>query len=182
MTVIIAIRSHPDMHPAAHVAAHMAAKDTEKLANDIGRIVAGIAPGLPDQTLNPSLGAALCESCMPSFFAAIQYRDPLQRQSTVARILNIAQRTGWGSADLIASGIETAWVKAAAAGRGPPYTRMRWEPQSNDPRLNGSMIHVDMNSMPDETNEADRRLVRIRPDARLNWAIGVMGTEEDELC
>lgn len=180
MAVIIAMRSQPDMHPAAHAAAAILAQDTKHHANTIGRIAAGIVPGPPEQPLNPTLGSSLCESCMPSFFAAVQYQDGDQRVSTVRRIFSIAQRTGWGSAELIAHGCETAWVKAAQAGRGPPYERQLRERQSDDPRKNGSWEHVDSNSAPDQTNEADRRFVTVKPTARLTWAIGIMGTEADE--
>jgi len=179
MARIITIRSHPYMPPAAHMAAGLAAYETAPLANEIGRIAAGIVPGSPDCPLNPSLGAALCESCMPSFFAAVQYQDPRQRQETITRIYSIAQRTGWGSIELIANGCETAWVKAAAVGRGPPYVRVTRPQYSDEPRLNGSWEHLDPRTMPDEKDEGDRRLVRMKANARLNWAIGIMGTEED---
>ena len=180
MAVIIAIRSHPHMHPAAHAAAAIAAHETCFFANEIGRIAAGIVPGSSGQPLNPTLGAALCESCMPSFFAAVQYQTPEQRHETVIRIFSIAQRTGWGSAELIANGCETAWVKAAAAGRGPPYTRVVRREKADDPRLDGSWERLDPNAVPDELDEADRRLVTTKPTARLNWAVGVMGMEDDE--
>ena len=180
MAVIIAIRSHPHMHPAAHAAAAIAAHETQFFANEIGRIAAGIVPGPPDQPLNPTLGASLCESCMPSFFAAVQYQNAEQRHHTVMRIYSVAQRTGWGSVELIANGCETAWVKAAAAGRGPPYTRVMRQEQSEDPRLNGSWERLDPNAIPDEKDEGDRRLVTKKPNARLNWAIGIMGMEDDE--
>ena len=179
MANIITIRSHPYMHPAAHAAAAIAAQETAFFANEIGRIVAGIVPGPPDQPLNPTLGATLCESCMPSFFAAIQYQNSDQRHATVMRMYNIAQRTGWGSIELIANGCETSWVKAAAAGRGPPYNRVVRPQQSSDPRLNGSWERLDPDGQPDDMDDNDRRLVRVKPNARLNWAIGVMGTEDD---
>lgn len=179
MAVIIAIRSHPHMPPASHMAAAVAAHETTFFANEIGRIAAGIVPGPADQPLNPSLGATLCESCMPSFFAAIQYTDARQRHETVARIFSIAKRTGWGSAELIANGCETAWVKAAAMGRGPPYQRIARPSHSDDPRLNGAWEKVDPNGMGEVKDERDRRLVKVSENARLNWAIGVMGVEDD---
>ena len=180
MAMIVTIRSHPHMHPAAHAAAAIAAQDTAHFANEIGRIAAGIVPGPDNQSLNPTLGSALCESCVPCFFAAVQYQNPHQRHATVTRIFNIAQRTGWGSAELIANGCETSWVKAAAAGRGPPYERLGRQGNSDDPRLNGSWERLDPNAMPDEKDEGDRRLVKMKANARLNWAIGIMGTEDDE--
>lgn len=183
MCEIIAIRSHPHMHPASHAAAAIAAKDTAFYAEQIGRIAAGIAPGPAAQPLNPTLGSALCESCMPSFFAAVQYQRPDQRHETVMRIFGIALRTGWGSAELIANGCETSWVKAAEAGRGPPYQRVVRPQHSNDPRLNGSWErlapNLDPNVKPEEMDDTDRRLVKVKANARLNWAIGIMGTEDD---
>jgi hypothetical protein len=182
MCEIIAIRSHPHMHPAAHAAAGLAAKDTAFYANEIGRIAAGIVPGPANEPLNPTLGSSLCESCMPSFFAAIQYQRPDQRHETVMRIYGIAVRTGWGSAELIGNGIETSWAKAAEMGRGPPYQRVEQPRYSDDPRLNRSWEKQagDPHVRPEEMEEHDRRLVTVRPNARLNWAIGVIGLEEDE--
>lgn len=179
MAVIIAIRSHPHMPPAAHMAAGIAAQETAGYAQEIGRIAAGIVPGPEDQPLNPGLGAALCESCMPAFFAAVQYQDLQQRHNTVMRIYSIAQRTGWGSAELIANGCETAWVKAAAAGRGAPYERVVRPRHSDDPRLNGSWERLDPNALPNEGDDGDRRLVKMKANARLNWGIGILGTEDD---
>ncbi|KAK6433713.1 hypothetical protein LTR95_010107 [Oleoguttula sp. CCFEE 5521] len=181
MAVIIAIRSHPHMHPAAHAAAAIAAPETAFFANEIGAITAGMNTSPANQPLNPTLGAALSESCMPSFFAAVQYMRPDQRHDTAMRIYGIALRTGWGSAELIANGCETAWVKAAEAipPRGPPYTRVLRPQSSDDPRLNGSWERVDPNSEPEAGDEGDRRFLKSKPNARLNWAVGVLGTEED---
>nr|POE54475.1 hypothetical protein CFP56_41413 [Quercus suber] len=178
MAVIIAIRSHPHMPPAAHVAAAVAKRETAPFADEIGRIVTGIVPGPADEALHPNLTAALCESCMPSFFAAVQYEDAERRRSTVLRLHAIARRTGWGSAELIANGCETAWVKGAARG-GPPYVRVVRQQSSDDPRLNGSWEHLNPTQMPKDGDQGDRRLVHRRTDARINWAIGVMGTEDD---
>ena len=180
MCEIIAIRSHPHMHPAAHAAAGLAAKDTAFYAEQIGRIAAGIVPGPANEPLNPTLGSSLCESCMPTFFAAIQYQRPDQRQFTVLRIYGIALRTGWGSAELIGKGIETSWVKAGEMGRGPPYQRVEQPRHSDDPRLNHSWeLRTDPNTKPEEMDDNDRRLVTVKANARLNWAIGVIGMEDD---
>lgn len=179
MCVIIAIRSHPHMHPAAHVAAALAAQETASYANAIGRIAAGIVPGPANQPLDPSLGSALRDSCMPSFFAAIQYQRPDERHETVMRIYGIALRTGWGSAELMANGCETSWVKAAEAGRGPPYHRVVKPRTSDDPRLNGKWEKLDMALDPDEEDLEDRRYIKRKLMSRLQWAIGIMGTEGD---
>jgi hypothetical protein len=182
MAEIIAIRSHPDMPPAAHVAAAVAAQLTHEHAQEIGRIAAGLYATAGDcsRPVNPTLGAALCESCMPSFFAAIQYVDPGQRAETAQQIFSISRRTGWGSGELIANGCETAWVKAAEAGRGPPYSRILRPEFSEDPRLNGSWERLDPDEEPpDDVDDADRRLIRTKPNARLFWGVGVMGREGD---
>ncbi|GAB7363673.1 hypothetical protein MBLNU230_g4243t1 [Neophaeotheca triangularis] len=183
MATIIVIRSHPHMPPAAHMAIGIAAQETAPHANEIGRIVAAIVPGPLDQPLNPVLGSALTETCMPSFFAAVQYQRPDQRHQTILRMYNISQQTGWGTAEVIASGCETSWVRAAEAGRGPPYQRMMRSlassQSSDDPRLNGRWEKLDPNSAPDEDDDGDRRLVRMKPISRVTWAIGIMGTEDD---
>lgn len=181
MTKIIALRSHPYLHPAAHVAAGMAAAETAHYANNIGRIAAGISPGPPDVPISPTLSSALVESCMPSFFAAIQYQQADQRRETVVRIFNIARRTGWATADLIASGCETAWVKAAETGRGQPYQRTVRDQlvNSTDSRITGSHEMLDMSAQPDETDQIDKRFVRQKASARLHWAIGIMGNEDE---
>lgn len=178
-TCIVAIRSHPFRHPAAHVAAAMAASETVQFANEIGRISAGISPGPPNMPLDPSFSAALAESCMPAFFAAIQYTAVEQRHATVSRIFSIARKTGWGTADLIANGCETAWVRAAEAGRGPPYERLlrAGALASADARLNGSYESLDPIHQLDE--DTDRRNVRVKATARLHWAIGLLGMESD---
>jgi hypothetical protein len=180
MCEIIAIRSHPHMHPAAHAAAGLAAKDTAYFAEQIGRVVAGIVPGPANEPLNPILGSSLCESGMPSFVAAIQYQRTDQRHFTIIRIYSIALRTGWGSAELIGKGIETSWVKAGEMGRGPPYRRVEMPRHSDDPRLNHSWkLRADPNTKPEEMDDSDRRLVTVKASARLNWAIGIIGMEDD---
>lgn len=176
MCTIVAIRSHPHMHPAAHAAAAIAAQQTVFFAEEIGRIAAGIVPGPASEPLNPTLGAALCESCLPSFFAAIQYQNAEQRHETVMRIYGIALRTGWGTMELIANGCETAWVRAGEAGRGPPYKRCVRPLKSDDIRLNGGWDRLVSGNVPQYMEENDRRLVPTDAGARLQWAIGyVMG-------
>lgn len=179
MCVIIAIRSHPHMHPASHAAAAIAARETATYANEIGRIAGGIVPGPAHEPLNPTLGSALCESCLPSFFAAVQYQRADQRHWTVMRIYGIALRTGWGSAELMAHGCETSWVKAGQAGRGPPYVRCKKPQRSDDVRLNGHWERLDSGITAEPIQENDRRLIPVDANARLQWAVGVMGVESD---
>ena len=175
MAQIIAIRSHPHMPPATHMAAGVAAGQTAELANKIGRIAAGIVPTPQNMPLNPSLGAALCEITMPLFFSGITYTDPNQRRWLVERIADIEARTGWASTGMIGHGCETAWERAGQAGRGPPWTRMRTRPGSDDPRANRREASLDEPS----TDLTDRRYVHVNPGTRLTWAMGLLAQEED---
>ncbi|KAF2725955.1 hypothetical protein K431DRAFT_280682 [Polychaeton citri CBS 116435] len=179
MAVIIAIRSHPHMPPAAHMAAAVAAHETTFFANEIGRIASCIQPPPPHEPLNPVLAAALNDSCMSSFFAAIQYQDPEQRRVTVERIVALSARTGWGSGEVIANGCETAWVKAAEAGRGPPYRRVIRRKFSDDPRLAGIKEEVDWKQPAREGDDYDRRHIASSAASRIVWAVGILGMEED---
>jgi len=181
--LIIAIRSHPHMHPAAHVAAFLSARETGFYANEIGRINAGIVTGPPEQPLNPTLGAALWDSCIPAFFAAIQYQTLPQRNATVRRIHDIGVRTGWGTAEIIANGCETAWVRAAEAGRGEPYVRIARVEFSDDPRLNGRMDGVEVlanaNGGGGVAEVSSAVVGGSKAGDRLMFAQGLLGTSED---
>jgi len=174
MCQIILTRSHPAMPPAAMMAAGVAAAQTAHFANEIGRIASGIIPTPANQPLNPSLGAALVEVTMPLFFAGVQYGDAAQRAWLVERILEVEVRTGWASAGLIARGCETAWVKAAHAGRGPPYQR-RMGRESSDERI--SRKGSDGSEPPKDL--ADRRFIYVNASTRVHWALGILSAEED---
>lgn len=175
MCQIILTRSHPAMPPAAMMAAGVAAAHTAHFANGIGRIAAGIIPTPATQPLNPSLGAALVEATMPLFFAGVQYVDAAQRAWLVARIAEVEARTGWASAGLIARGCETAWVRAAEAGRGPGYTRVL-KRESSDERV--SRIRSEDRGEPPR-DLTDRRFVYVNASTRVHWAMGILSAEED---
>jgi len=119
---IVALRGHPFMPPFAHVAAAIAAPQTSEYSNIIGRIAAGMMTESVRHPLNPSVGATYCEVAMPLFIAGIQYTDLAQREWVVARTHEVEELTGWASVGMIGQGCERAWIKAAAAGMGPPYT------------------------------------------------------------
>jgi hypothetical protein len=73
MGLIVCHRSHPSMPPAAIVATGIAAKQTSQFANELGRIVAGIAPEYSIATeVNPNVGAALIESSTCLFVSGVQ--------------------------------------------------------------------------------------------------------------
>ncbi|KAI9706958.1 MAG: hypothetical protein M1820_004545 [Bogoriella megaspora] len=199
MAHIILIRSHPHMPPASMIAQGIAAPQTAHHANEIGRIAAGIVHDPIPSPLNPALGAALTESTMPLFFAGVQYQDYKQREWLVLRIRSVEERTGWASAGLIANGCEKAWVKAYEAGRGPKWEPLMWDPHDQDERrhwttgyrweVDGRMIGAGLGRLvplgqgrvgvDESVEDTDRRLVRTSEKARLHWAVGIIGMEED---
>ena len=207
MTQIILLRSHPSMPAAAMLAQGVAAAQTAAHALTVGRIAAGIVPDPMPAQLNAGLGAALTESTMPLFFAGVQYREYAQREWLVTRIRGIEVRTGWASAGLIADGCEKAWVKAYEAGRGPRWEpmgmaaenamdeRRHWATGYRWYRADGTIMgrqdgmgragegegaavggQMHDGQDPDQT---DRRLLRTSERARLHWAVGIMGMEDD---
>lgn len=174
---IITARVHPSMPPAAMVAAGIAAFQTKGWAKLIGRVCAGLQPTNSSTTtqLNPSLGAALIESSLCLFFAGIQYQDAGQRGWTITKLRDVARLTGWQSSAAIASGCETAWTKAAEAGKGPPYQRTM-DPMAKDDRVAGR--RPDLSGGPPRDNN-DRRFITINAGARVHWALGLLSVEED---
>ena len=144
MGLIALHRAHPSRPPFAMVAAGMAAQETGLWANEIGRIAAGLT--MEDCSnlagISTLLGSAFIESSFCLFVAAVQvsfisqhtttgsrsltapqYRDEAQRHWTIRRLHDIGRLTGWQSAIQIAEGCESAWLKAAQLGKGPPYHR-----------------------------------------------------------
>lgn len=185
MSVIILHRSHPHMPPAAHMAAAVSIAQTRDAAAKIGQIAAGVPMSPPERPLNPNLGAAMCDLCVPLFFSGIQYSDAAQRKWLVERLFQTDRRTGWATAAVIAEGVQTAWVKAAAAGRGPPYTRVS-RANFNDDRvdryLDSNYQVVDFKGQPEPVQEIahSRRFVHSKAAARLHWAIGIIGGGADD--
>jgi hypothetical protein len=176
MCHIILLRAHPHMPPAAMVAAGVADAQTALYANLIGQIAYGMDPPSKGQALNPSVGACLCEICMPLFFAGVQFRDLAQRMFLVRRVRYTETVTGWASLGMIAHGCETAWVKAWEAGRGPPWTRIPAdEGDGTDERITRRGGHFDPTSPPKD--ESDRRNIHRNLATRVHWAVGLL--EED---
>ncbi|KAI9821295.1 MAG: hypothetical protein M1827_004031 [Pycnora praestabilis] len=172
---ILIERSHPSMPPAAMVAAGVAASLTAGFANEIGRTCAGLVPSSPSAVLNPALGAALMECSLGMFFAGVQYQDAAQRGWTVSKLRDISRRTGWRTSDAIASGCEVSWMKAAQAGRGPPY-QSTGDVRHRDDRIAGRRPYL--TDEPPKDN-GDRRYITVNPGARVHWAMGLLGLEED---
>lgn len=122
MGLIVLYRALPSMPPFAMAAAGIAAPQTAPWATEIARIAAGICEDLNGQkSVSMLIGAACIESGFCLFVAGVQYRSLPQRHWLIRRLQNIARLTGWQSARQIADGCESAWIKAALLGRGPPY-------------------------------------------------------------
>jgi hypothetical protein len=174
MAQIILERSHPDMPPMAMMAAGIAARKTAFQATEIARITAGLLPPGINQPLDANHRGALIESSMPLFFAGVQYADPAQRGWTVRKLQDIARLSGWETSLTIASGCESAWEKAGEAGRTAPYTRTL-DPFAKDDRIAGR--RPDYNAMRHDDGN-DRRSLGVDPKARVHWAVGLLGFEE----
>ena len=168
---IIAARMHPSMPPAAMMAAGVAAQRTAHWATIIGRISAGMQPSRSNQPLNPSLGAALMESTLPMFFAAVQYQGLQQRHFIVSILRNIAELTGWETSAVIANGCEQAWSRMHEAGNGPPYQQYI-DIKTKDDRM--------LEATPYARNTADDRRILARDQStRVHYGLGILSIEED---
>ncbi|PNS16277.1 hypothetical protein CAC42_6384 [Sphaceloma murrayae] len=176
---ILAHRSHPHMPPYSHMAAAIAARTTKPYAENIGRLAAGILPPNNGRPITPFMGAAMCDLCLPLFFTGVQLVDPHQRDWVITALFDIERRCAYETAGTIAHGCQTAWHKAGKAGRGPPYTH-RYNTKAVDERQNGNWEKIDPNADPDPEEITDRRFVQTKPAARLHWAMGILGMEEDE--
>ncbi|TKX26577.1 fungal specific transcription factor domain-containing protein 11 [Elsinoe australis] len=176
---ILAHRSHPHMPPYSHMAAAIASSRTKQYANNIGRLAAGIMPPNNGRPITPFMGAAMCDLCLPLFFTGVQLVDPHQRDWVITALFDIERRCAYETAGTIAHGCQTAWHKAGKAGRGPPYTH-RYNTKAADERQNGTWERIDPNVEPDQDDVTDRRFVHTKPAARLHWAMGILGTQEDE--
>ena len=111
--------------------------------------------------------------------------------------MDISRLTGWQSARQIAEGCESAWTKAAALGRGPPYQRpedllFRVEPSSIwvSPRRIDRAIreHQALDRDGGEgrgagaasggEQKSERRLV-LHKSEQAHYALGILGVEQD---
>jgi hypothetical protein len=175
MGLIACHRAHPSMPPAAIVAAGIAARQTTSFANELGRIAAGISPDISMTTqVNTGVGAALIESSTCLFVSGVQYQDAAQRMWTVNRLRDIARLTAWQTANAIATGCETSWIKTAELGKGPPYARTGEERVVPDVWNSSRRIDKATSSICSE----ERRLVISRAE-RIHYALGILGVQED---
>ncbi|KAH7314149.1 hypothetical protein BKA65DRAFT_571361, partial [Rhexocercosporidium sp. MPI-PUGE-AT-0058] len=175
MGLITCYRCHPSMPPAAIMAAGITARQTAGFANQVGRIAGGIAADLSMATeVNPAVGAALIESSTCIFVSAVQLQEASQRSWTICRLRDIARLTGWQTALAVATGCETSWIKMGELGKGPVYVRTKDERVVPD--IWNSSRRIDR-ALEGKTS-SERRMVIEKSD-RVQYALGVIGIEED---
>lgn len=176
MGLVVWHRAHPSQLPSAMVAAAMTAHQTNKYANIIGRIAAGMAPDArTTTTVAISTGSGLNDSVFSLFVAGVQYQDPAQRQWVIQRMLDTERLTGWETATQVAKGLETSWSTAAKMGRGPPYERYV-EPAPVNMIWNRAAQRMDrmLESAGDQTHvKAHNEAI----SSRAAWATGILGIE-----
>lgn len=120
---IIACRCHPSMPPHITIAGAIAAPQSREYAMMIGRIASGMSTAPIERGLEAVRAAALCEFCLPLFFAGVQLQSPGQREWTIDSLFDMERLYGFGTAGVIAHGCQSSWIAAAMAGRGPAYVR-----------------------------------------------------------
>lgn len=172
LTLIIVHRSHPHMPPHAYMAVGIAAHQTSQLAHEIGRIAAGILVPPAPAPLDPHIGASMCETSMPLFLAAVQLGHPAQRDWVVSRLFDTERRCGWATAGLIANGCQEAWIRAAEAGKGPPWER-RFNTREQEERVLAREEELEIQRT-GKVGEASRMVIS-SDQARLVGASGIWG-------
>ncbi|KAK8042677.1 C6 finger domain-containing protein [Apiospora phragmitis] len=182
MGLISLYRAHPEMPPVAMMAAGMSAHQTMGYAIEIGRIVAGLDESTETKSAVSTLvGAAFIESAFPMFVAAVQLQSEVQRHWVVRRMHDIARLTGWQSARQIASGSESAWIKAAQMGHGPPYVPPanldRSDPSVGAPSIWGQPRSI-KNRIQEVSADESNRLVLAKSE-RAFYAIGLLGVQDE---
>jgi hypothetical protein len=108
-----------------------------------------------------------------TYRSAKQYQDSAQRSWLVQRCYDIKRLTGWQTGRAIAMGCESAWVKTAEAGRGPPYHRTM--EKVDDTIWYTARRRIDK-VLSDRIDQ--EKLVVARVD-RVHYALGLLGVEED---
>jgi hypothetical protein len=182
---IVLQRAHPSMPPAALAAAAVAAPQTARHAAAIGRIAAALFPADLRAPISPGLGAALSELSLSLFFAGVQFSDGAQRVWLATSLRHLARQTGWDSIAAIAAGCETAWVKAAQMGRGPPYA-MEPDQHALSEHIAGRGPHPAVMkkkaaALVSDYDDDDSSDVGgpLNPGLRVHRALGILGVEAD---
>lgn len=100
----------------------------------------------------------------------------MQRHWIIRRLHDVARLTGWQSSRQIAEGCESAWSKAAAMGKGPPYVQ---DPdlEREIPKPLWTMDRRVQNKI-EQLDSGQNKLVVARPE-RAAYAIGLLSVEKE---
>ncbi|KAK8051318.1 hypothetical protein PG993_002703 [Apiospora rasikravindrae] len=182
MGLISLHRAHPEMPPVAMMAAGMSAQQTMGYAIEVGRIAAGLDENTENKpAVSTLVGAAFIESSFPMFVAAVQFQREDQRHWVVRRMHDIARLTGWQSARQIASGAESAWIKAAQMNQGPPYNPPadfdRSDPSVGEPSIWGQPRSIKTRIQEVSADESNRLV--LAKSERAFYALGLLGVQDD---
>ncbi|KAH6659703.1 hypothetical protein BKA67DRAFT_25187 [Truncatella angustata] len=180
MGMVILHRAHPQMPPVAMMAAPMSAQQTMPYAFQVARIAAGLEDNLSILAeVSTLVSAALIDSAFCLFVAGVQYQVDAQRQWLIRHLHDITRLTGWESARQIADGCESAWTRAAASGRGAPYTRS----VDHDAIMTA---HLRRPSLWGNPRRIDQRILEIEDEKwvldkedKTHYALGIIGVQED---
>jgi Fungal specific transcription factor domain len=192
---------------SAGVSAHLTRNDAQTVGRICAGLYLASAYSLQNANLNPSLGSALMESSFSLFFAAIQFQDATQREWTISKLRDVARIAGWQSGAAIAAGCEVCWERMGEAGKGPKYVP-KMDRGSKDERIAGRVrrgeasgergagwgsgvkaeglgraqagVENDLKEeVPDLSINHDRRFINVNANARVHWALGILGMEDD---
>src|SRR5205085_1028788 len=136
-----------------------------------------------------------------------QFQDATQREWTISKLQDVARIAGWQSGAAIAAGCEVCWERMGEAGKGPKYVP-KMDRRSKDERISGRArrgeasgergagwgsavkaeglgrartgVEDDLKEeVPDLLINHDRRFINVNANARVHWALGILGMEDD---
>jgi hypothetical protein len=192
---------------AAGVCAHLTHTYAQTIGRICAGLYLPSTYSFQTSNLNPSLGSALMESSFSLFFAGIQFQDAAQRGWTVSKLNDIARLTGWQTSASIAAGCEVCWERMGEMNKGPKYVptmargnkgdrpdgrtrrgdeiRERGAGWGGAVKVEGSGRAQKRNAQVEADDEEpvminhDRRFINVNPSARVHWALGILGLEDD---
>jgi hypothetical protein len=99
----------------------------------------------------------------------------MQRAWLVQKCQDITRLTGWQTAQTIGAACETSWIKAAEAGRGPPYAK------ATENRLSDSVMYPYSRRVDHVLLERghDNSKLKVTRTDKVHYALGLLGVEDD---
>ena len=98
----------------------------------------------------------------------------MQRAWVIQRCADIKRLTGWQTANAIAMGCESSWVKAAEVGRGPAYRR------TTEKKIDQKIWYTARRQLDHVLSEKqDRHKLLVAKTDRVHYALGLIGFEEN---